>query len=292
MSELRLLWIDSGSGAQSSELRNEARLLFRVTRVPLDEELAARMDAVRPHVVCFDFSEPASDDLHAMRDLKRAHPGIPVLMLTQAHSESLAVWAFRSRVWNYLVKPVSLREFRANLVTLGQMMRNRDARGRESRPTYAVGALVPSDWPGNAPQGGGDLAPAVAYVDSNFATDVRQSKAAALCGMSPTQFSRAFSARFGIAFRQYVIRHRVSVACRLLRDTRMSLIEVTQATGFCDAAHFSRTFKRCCGMLPSEYRRANAREAPGPGAAPVTAVPPGQPARRPAGSAARAMQRS
>jgi AraC-like DNA-binding protein/CheY-like chemotaxis protein len=292
MPELRLLWVGSGSSAQSSELRSEARLLFHVALVPLDADLGVRVNAERPHVVCFDFDEPAPEALHVMRDLKRSNPSTPVLMLTQAHSESLAVWSFRSRVWNYLVKPVSLREFRANLATLAQMLRDRDTRGRSSRPAYAVGALVPSGLPGTESHGGSDLAAATAYVEANFATELRQSKAAALCGMSPTQFSRAFSARFGIAFRAYVIRHRVSVACRLLRDTGMTLIEITQATGFCDAAHFCRTFKRCCGMLPSEYRLANARPAATASTARAGSAAPVQRTPGRDSAAARTMHRS
>jgi hypothetical protein len=34
------------------------------------------------------------------------------------HSESLAVWAFRNRVWNFLVKPVRTSELRANFDVL------------------------------------------------------------------------------------------------------------------------------------------------------------------------------
>ena len=30
------------------------------------------------------------------------------VMITEEHSESLAVWALRARVWDYLVKPVDL----------------------------------------------------------------------------------------------------------------------------------------------------------------------------------------
>ena len=48
------------------------------------------------------------------------HPALPILMLTDTHSEELAVWAMRTRVWNYLVKPVPLRELKSNLETTGQ----------------------------------------------------------------------------------------------------------------------------------------------------------------------------
>jgi AraC-like DNA-binding protein len=72
----------------------------------------------------------------------------------------------------------------------------------------------------------------------------------------------------------------------------MTLIEVTQATGFCDAAHFSRTFKRCCDMLPSEYRRASAQEAAGPGPIAGAAAAPARRTARTAGDAARATHRS
>jgi AraC-like DNA-binding protein len=265
VSNLRLLWVESASGIQSAELRDEARALFNVTQVPLGALVAEHISEVRPNVICFDFDRPSPHDLHLLRDVKRAYPSTPVLMLTREHSEGLAVWAFRSRVWNYLTKPVSLREFRSNLGTLRDIFRESETadRGpRESRKPYALGALIPSESPSASIDAlGARLAPATAYIDGKLADDIRQSKAAALCGMSPSQFSRAFHARFGIAFRQYVIRHRISIACLLLRDTRKSVLSIAHETGFCDAAHFSRTFKQRVGMVPLEYRNLHAPQA-------------------------------
>ena len=78
-----------------------------------------------------------------MQAIKQAHPRLPILMLTLEHSESLAVWAFRARVWNYLVKPVSPAELAENLNALA----NLGIRASPPRTAQLLRASVPSDLP-------------------------------------------------------------------------------------------------------------------------------------------------
>jgi DNA-binding NarL/FixJ family response regulator len=66
----------------------------------IDDEITRH----KPAALCFEFDYPDRERLLAMQSVKRSHPRLPILMLTLGHSESLAVWAFRARVWNYLVQ--------------------------------------------------------------------------------------------------------------------------------------------------------------------------------------------
>ncbi|MDE2296120.1 MAG: response regulator, partial [Gammaproteobacteria bacterium] len=98
--------------------------------------MEARLAAV------FDFDDPSPACLQLMQSIKRQCPSVPIVMLTETHSEELAVWAFRARVWNYLVKPVPLRELRANLKQLIDLASHRD--GSASRALERPASLVPS----------------------------------------------------------------------------------------------------------------------------------------------------
>jgi len=62
--------------------------------------------------------------------------------LTAQHSESLAVWAFRVRVWNFLVKPVRASELRANFDVLARMVADNHGPARAAR---CVGTLMPEE---------------------------------------------------------------------------------------------------------------------------------------------------
>jgi AraC family carnitine catabolism transcriptional activator len=49
---------------------------------------------------------------------------------------------------------------------------------------------------------------------------------------------------------------RLQYARVLLTSTRLSIREVSAASGFNSMSYFSQTFARCFGKKPSEYRRA------------------------------------
>jgi DNA-binding NtrC family response regulator len=100
-----VLWLDmtvSIKDASSSSVFDGAFELHRLA--PLSS-IRADIERVRPAVAFFEFDFPTRQGLNLLKDTKRAHPSLPLVMLTVQHSEALAVWAFRSRVWDYLVKP-------------------------------------------------------------------------------------------------------------------------------------------------------------------------------------------
>jgi AraC-like DNA-binding protein len=175
--------------------------------------IAAACSAVQqiePRVVCFDFEQPHPDQLRAMRDFKRLK-----LMLTAQHSEGLAIWAFRVRVWNFLVKPVRTNELRANFDVLSRLVSGNQGPSRAAR---CVGALLPEDViEGSNPTATPPLEAAVKQVELHFARKLRQSAVAAVCGMSICAFSRAFKSQYGLTFREYLLRYRIGRACELLR---------------------------------------------------------------------------
>ncbi|MBQ4165586.1 MAG: helix-turn-helix transcriptional regulator, partial [Oscillospiraceae bacterium] len=47
---------------------------------------------------------------------------------------------------------------------------------------------------------------------------------------------------------------RIRRACSLLRENTLSITEVALRCGFSDSNYFSRAFRKCCGMTPSQYR--------------------------------------
>jgi AraC-like DNA-binding protein len=62
-------------------------------------------------------------------------------------------------------------------------------------------------------------------------------------------------ARDGLTYRRIVGKVRFQEAHRLLRDTRLRLIDITDQLGFTDAGSFSRSFARWSGVPPRVYRR-------------------------------------
>ncbi|WP_374404229.1 AraC family transcriptional regulator [Niveibacterium sp.] len=75
-------------------------------------------------------------------------------------------------------------------------------------------------------------------------------------GYSAAHGQALFSRVYGVAPRQYRSRIKLQRACELLRDSSYAIAAVGEALGYADAAHFSRQFKRWCGVSPLQYRRS------------------------------------
>ena len=101
-----LLWVDCTVGLPDAEHRVRFATHFDIRSADGIAQLPDDIARHKPGALCFEFDFPDQPRLQAMLTIKKSFPRLPVLMLTQESSERLAVWAFRSRVWNYFVKPV------------------------------------------------------------------------------------------------------------------------------------------------------------------------------------------
>ncbi len=85
-------------------------------------------------------------------------------------------------------------------------------------------------------------------------SDLNLSQIAAKCGVSDCYFRRLFQQYSGespMSFRQ---RLRIERAKQLLlSDEQYTVSEVAQELGFADVYHFSKTFKKYCGVSPKQY---------------------------------------
>ncbi|MGH8192852.1 MAG: helix-turn-helix domain-containing protein [Woeseiaceae bacterium] len=248
-----LLWIDLTVSRSSNDLPRRFSTFFEIHHARPAARVYSRIEQVEPDVLCFDFDYPDLGGLKLLRETKQKHPSLPILMVTEQHSETLAVWAFRARVWDYLVKPVSDEELIRAVTGLQELQRNRHGDGQ--REMTARSMPIPNEGRfAGVHSRQLVLHRAVEYVESSFAGRIREEVAAEKCGMSVCQFSRAFKAEYGVTFQGYVIQHRIREACRLLRNPSACIADVAAATGFNDPSYFTRVFKRYFGFSPSDYR--------------------------------------
>jgi AraC-like DNA-binding protein len=249
----RLLWFDCTTGVQDAELQVQCATIFEVAQALDVADAVATIEHAKPNVLCFDFDHPDQSRLSAMQVVKKTYPKLPILMLTLDHSEALAVWAFRARVWNYLVKPVPPAEFTENLEALARI----GNRASPPRVAETLDSAVPQDLPVQPIDADvARLQPALHYVKQHYHEKVSATSAAAACGLSRYEFSRKFRAAYGLTFREYLLRARVVEARRLLLGGGMTVTEVAYAVGFNDGSHFADIFKRYTYVRPSEYGTA------------------------------------
>ena len=245
------LWINLTRQARTA-LGASAFGAFDVHCVREPSQIGAAIARYAPHFLCFEFDEPHTPGINALAETRHAHPGLPVLMITGCHSEALALWALRIRVWDLLVKPVLIGELSRCITTLDDLTRQRRAGpAREIRFPQQAALARPS--PEN-PVSEGRTQPAVLHVASHFNYPIALEHAASLCRLSPTQFCRIFRHEHGVSFSQHVIRYRLEQARDRLNHPGALVKEVAYAAGFNDLSYFARAFKRQFGVCPSDYQ--------------------------------------
>jgi AraC-like DNA-binding protein len=78
---------------------------------------------------------------------------------------------------------------------------------------------------------------------------------AAKYGISRFYLCRLFKEVTGITFVRYITSLKVNEAKRLLVDTDMSMIEISESVGYESLSNFEKNFKTETGIIPSKYRR-------------------------------------
>jgi AraC-like DNA-binding protein len=251
---LNLFWIDLRVDQTSPPAQDALREYFVVKDCGYTESIGAELQSGRPDALFLDFDYPDRSGLRLLQQLKLRYPSMPILMGTVQHSEELAVWAFRSGALDYFVKPVPEEELRRCHARLAQIRQHK--RRQKSRNASLGNADLPLEAAPVQTTDKRALAPALHYVSQNFRDKIRRDEAAALCAMTPFQFSRRFREACGVPFRDYVVQHRIREACRLLENPSASITGVALAVGFNDVGYFSRMFKQYLGITPSAMKAA------------------------------------
>ena len=243
-----ILWVNLTQETRTA-LGDSAGGAFDVHCVREPGQIPAAIERHAPQFLCFEFDEPEPPGINALAETRRKHPSLPVLMITACHSEPLALWALRIRVWDLLVKPVLTSDLSRCIRTLFDLTRQRrSGPAREIRfPQQALSAP-------EGPVSEGRTHSAVSHVATHFNCPIALEQAAALCRLSPTQFCRVFREEHGVTFGQHLVRYRLEQARELLAHPGALVKEVAYSVGFNDLSYFTRAFKRQLGVCPSDYQ--------------------------------------
>ncbi|HEX8487938.1 MAG TPA: AraC family transcriptional regulator [Propionibacteriaceae bacterium] len=106
----------------------------------------------------------------------------------------------------------------------------------------------------------------VAVMHEQYAAPITLADIAAAAHVAPSSASRLFSQSTGSNISVYLAVVRVNAACRLLRDTDLSVTSIAMRCGFVNLSNFNRRFKSLKQTTPRDYRArfAAATGHPGP----------------------------
>ncbi|KQX64894.1 helix-turn-helix domain-containing protein [Paenibacillus sp. Root444D2] len=93
------------------------------------------------------------------------------------------------------------------------------------------------------------------YIELHYMENLYLDHMAEVLNTSPKYFSNYFKKTFGINYVEYFNKVRLSHAKEYLKHTELSIAEIGEKTGYLNSSTFTTTFKKYCGISPSEYRK-------------------------------------
>ena len=92
------------------------------------------------------------------------------------------------------------------------------------------------------------------YALSNFTNKIELDDIAGVANMTSNAFCRYFKQRTNKTFFTFLNELRIETACKFLKNSEYSIIEVSEKSGFKNISNFNRKFKELKGRTPSNYR--------------------------------------
>lgn len=119
----------------------------------------------------------------------------------------------------------------------------------------AAAFLPPNVPPGNW-QGVADRRFLVqSFLQRNHTGAARLGDLASALGLGESRMSHLIRELFGRSYGQLLMDMRLRTAASLLRESSLSILEVSLGSGFPDVSHFHRSFQRHFSTTPLKYRR-------------------------------------
>jgi len=94
----------------------------------------------------------------------------------------------------------------------------------------------------------------LSYIREHYAEAVTLEDIAGAANISRSEAGRCFNTYMGCSPVDALIQHRLQIAHRLIKDTTLTLQEISYSCGFNSIHYFSRQFRKTYGYTPGQYR--------------------------------------
>lgn len=253
MRDSQILWIDLRFNKDEICSGYSITSNYAVSVISDSSKIDAAVRQYHPRILCFDYDFPDQAGLETLEKCKARHPSTPVVMLTRDHSAELVIWALRSRIWEYYIKPVSAK---CLIGSIKEYLEQRPASGKGLRHNLMPKPEIPTrSRPYKIKTNGAPTANVASYVQQHLDEKITLDHVAKFCGMSKSHFSRTFRRDYRTTFQEFLIQQRIDKAVDLLQDSDLPVTQIALAVGFSDLSSFTHTFQRRTGIPPSHFRK-------------------------------------
>ncbi|NIJ43744.1 AraC-like DNA-binding protein/mannose-6-phosphate isomerase-like protein (cupin superfamily) [Wenyingzhuangia heitensis] len=97
------------------------------------------------------------------------------------------------------------------------------------------------------------------YLKENYLNKITVDDISEVMNMSSDTFSRFFKKTFHSSFFTFLNEYKISIACKMLIDTDLSISEIGYKVGYNNLTFFHRQFQKHMQVSPSKYRKSYQR---------------------------------
>jgi len=205
-------------------------------------ELLKIVPAFKPDIIILDIKMPGLNGLDALKKIRELGCDALVVVSSAYNQFDYAVSAMQLGVINFLVKPVKESVF---IEALGGAV----AMLEKSKPHDCI---LPMESDGKSvPE---SVQKICKYIEENYNKNINLGDIADYCSYSRYHVSHIFHEALGMTVFSYLLEVRMRKARELLKNSSLSVKEISREIGFSDQNYFSNVFKRQIGSSPVEFR--------------------------------------
>lgn len=93
----------------------------------------------------------------------------------------------------------------------------------------------------------------ISYMESSIGSKLSLDDIARYAGISKTALKQLFREQAGCGACEYYIKMKIDTAKKLIRESNYNFTQISEMLGYDSIHYFSRQFKKCVNMSPSEY---------------------------------------
>lgn len=191
-----------------------------------------------PHVLFTDIKMPLMDGLAIVHHVHNNTPHVRCVIISGYNEFEYAKQAMQFKAFDYLLKPLNKFELSKTLRKIKDEILSEQALLNSERETSTEN-IVSS---------------ILQYLQTNYEKDINFTQIAADYNFSASYLTKIFKEHAGTSPIKYLIEYRINMAKCMLLDTKLTIKEIAEKTGFIDQFYFSKCFKNFCGVTPSQYR--------------------------------------
>ena len=237
-------------------MRNGLSKRFDIMLAKNGEEALQIMKEDKPDLVVTDMMMPVMDGkklcIHIKQNISTSH--IPVIMLSAKTDSKDEMDALKSGADDFITKPFSMSVLIAkiqNMLRTLHHIQDKATNSMDIAPEKISFNTMDEEF----------LTRAIKIVESHMDdTGFSTTDFAGAMNMSRSNLHLKLKALTGESALDFIRKIRFKEACRLLKDGRYSISEISDRVGFNTPSYFATCFKKYMGCLPTEYVRKNQRE--------------------------------